>query len=65
MNLEDLDGVTVAYDYAKALTEIDRGYETSHVLTASTEIAHGVAMALLFLCKGLAFRCNTQQQRQR
>jgi hypothetical protein len=27
------------------LTEIDRGYETSHVLTASTEIAHGVAMA--------------------
>jgi hypothetical protein len=36
MNLEDLDGVTVAYDYAKALTEIDRGYETSHVLTAST-----------------------------
>jgi hypothetical protein len=45
MNLEDLDGVTVAYDYAKALTEIDRGYETSHVLTASTEIAHGVAMA--------------------
>jgi hypothetical protein len=45
MNLEDLDGVTVAYDYAQALTEIDRGYETSHVLTASTEIAHGVAMA--------------------
>jgi hypothetical protein len=45
MNLEDLDSVTVAYDYAKALTEIDRGYETPHVLTASTEIAHGVAMA--------------------
>lgn len=45
MNLEDLDGVTVAYDYAKALTEIDRGYETSHALTASTGIAHGVAMA--------------------
>lgn len=44
MNLEDLDGVTVAYDYAKALIEIDRGYETSHVLTA-TDIAHGVAMA--------------------
>lgn len=45
MNLEDIAGVTVGYDYAKALTEIDRGYETSHVLTASTEIAHGVAMA--------------------
>jgi len=45
MNLEDLAGVTVAYDYAKALTEIDRGYEAQHVLTASTEIAQGVAMA--------------------
>ncbi len=45
MNLENLVGVTVAYDYAKALTEIDRGYETRHVLTPSTEIAHGVAMA--------------------
>lgn len=45
LNLEDLAGVTMAFDYAKALTEIDRGYETQHVLTPSTEIAHGVAMA--------------------
>lgn len=37
--------MTVAFDYSKALTEIDRGYETQHVLTPSTEIARGVAMA--------------------
>ncbi len=34
-DLSRLDGVTVAYDYAKALASLDRGYETKQVLTPS------------------------------
>ena len=44
INLERLDGLTVAHDYAQALLELDRGYETSHRLTPTDEHAVGVAM---------------------
>ncbi|MGY2488236.1 hypothetical protein [Cupriavidus sp. CP313] len=43
-DLSHLDGVTVAYDYAQALRDLDRGYETSHHLTPSEGHAVGVAM---------------------
>lgn len=39
-----LDGVTVAYDYAQALLDLDRGYKTSHRLTPSDGHAIGIAM---------------------
>ncbi|WP_024680732.1 hypothetical protein [Pseudomonas syringae] len=39
-----LDGVTVAVDYDQALLELDRGYETSHKLTATKSHVVGVAM---------------------
>lgn len=42
--LKALDGVTVAYDYAAALRELDRGFTTSHVLQPSDGHAIGVAM---------------------
>lgn len=45
IDLERLDGITVATEYAEALANLDRGYETSHKLTPSTEFAWGVAMA--------------------
>jgi hypothetical protein len=45
LNLERLDGITIAFDYAKALAELERGYETKLVLTPSSEFAQGVAMA--------------------
>jgi hypothetical protein len=44
-NLEGLDGITIAFDYPKALAELDRGYETTFVLKPSGEFAQGVAMA--------------------
>lgn len=45
IDLCSLDGVTVALDYPAALAQLDRGYETSHVLTPTTDFATGVAMA--------------------
>jgi hypothetical protein len=44
IDLQELDGVTVAFDYAQALLDFDRGYETSHKLVPSSDIALGVAM---------------------
>lgn len=44
IDLANLDGLTLAGDYAQALAELDRGYETSFVLTPSDDIAIGVAM---------------------
>lgn len=44
IDLDRLDGITVAYDYADALAKLDRGYETTHKLTPSTELAWGIAM---------------------
>lgn len=45
IDLTNLDGVTVAFDYDYALAELDRGYETNDKLTATSDIAIGVAMA--------------------
>ena len=45
IDLTDLDGVTVAFDYDEALAELDRGYETIYKLTATKDVAIGVAMA--------------------
>lgn len=44
IDLSNLDGITVAYDYAQALLDLERGYETSHKLTPSSEMAFGIAM---------------------
>lgn len=44
IDLSSLDGVTVAHDYAQALSELDRGCQTSCNLTPSREMARGVAM---------------------
>lgn len=43
-DLTRLDGVTVAYDYAQALLDLDRGYETTYQLTASDTNVIGIAM---------------------
>lgn len=46
MDLERLDGVTVAVDYPVALAELERGFEATGPLTATNdEIAVGAAMA--------------------
>jgi hypothetical protein len=45
LNLERLDGVTIAFDYPQALADLSRGYETTFVLKPSNEFAQGVAMA--------------------
>jgi hypothetical protein len=45
IDLTNLDGVTVAFDYDEALAELDRGYETNYRLTATKDVAIGVAMA--------------------
>lgn len=52
INLEHLDGLTVAHDYAQALLELDRGYETSHRLTPTDEHAVGVAMTPVVIRDG-------------
>lgn len=45
IDLTNLDGVTIAFDYDEALAELDRGYETTYKLTATKDVAIGVAMA--------------------
>lgn len=45
IDLTNLDGVTVAFDYDNALAELDRGYETNFKLSATKGVAVGVAMA--------------------
>ena len=47
IDLSDLDGITIAVDYHGALANLDRGYPTDHLLTATTEGATGVAMSPL------------------
>ena len=44
INLSGLDGVTIAFDYAQALQELDRGLETEHPLTPTDGDAVGIAM---------------------
>lgn len=45
LNLERLDGVTVAVNYAEALATLDRGFETSVPLQASSDLVRGIGMA--------------------
>ena len=44
IDLAGLDGVTAGGDYAVALAELDRGYESTMVLTPSNDEAIGIAM---------------------
>ncbi len=53
MDLETLDGVTLAYDYTEALAELDRGVESNAVLTASKDWGIGVAMTPAVLREGV------------
>ncbi len=47
IDLSGLDGVTIAFDYAQALRELDRGFETKHQLTPTDGDAFGIAMTPL------------------
>jgi hypothetical protein len=53
MDLETLDGVTLAYDYSQALEELDRGVQTNSVLMASKDWGVGVAMTPAVLREGV------------
>lgn len=53
IDLTNLDGVTVAFDYDDALAQLDRGYETAHTLTATKDAAIGVAMAPTVIRAGM------------
>ena len=56
LNLEKLEGVTIAYDYEQALADLPRGMETKHVLQATRDdIAVGVAMAVPVMRNGKAY----------
>ncbi|WP_313198116.1 hypothetical protein [Rhizobium sp.] len=44
IDISNLDGITIAWDYDKALAELDRGYQSVHVLTRTTDVGTGVAM---------------------
>lgn len=44
LDLSRLDGVTIAYDYALALLNLDRGYKTKFRLTPSDTQVVGIAM---------------------
>lgn len=53
IDLERLDGVTVAYDYDDALSQLDRGYEATKPLTRTAgDQLLGVAMAPAVLREG-------------
>lgn len=43
-DLSSLDGVTVAQDYNQALLELDRGFQTEHLLSPSQGRVIGIAM---------------------
>ena len=65
IDLERLDGITVAFDYASALASIDRGYPNAKVLTPTeTREIIGVAMSVNVLREKVAkahlvFNANT------
>lgn len=44
IDLSQLDGVTLAFDYVQALSNLDRGYESSYQLAPSDRLVVGVAM---------------------
>jgi hypothetical protein len=52
-SLKRLDGVTVAYDYDQALAELDKGFGSQKISTATrNEFAVGIAMAVTVLRNG-------------
>jgi hypothetical protein len=54
INLERLDGITVAFDYDEALAQLDRGYNPSKPLTRTgTDKLVGVAMSPAVLRDGV------------
>lgn len=54
INLERLDGITVAFDYDEALAQLDRGIQASRPLTrTSTKQLVGVAMTPAVLRNGI------------
>src|ERR1700728_2515316 len=53
IDLEHLDGITVADDYPAALRDLDRGFEATRPLTPTTENATGVAMTPAVLRDGV------------
>jgi len=53
INLQRLDGITVAFDYDEALAQLDRGYSASKALTRTgTDKLVGVAMSPAVLRNG-------------
>ena len=44
IDVSNIDGLTLAGDYSKALSELDRGYEAAAPLTPSNDVAIGIAM---------------------
>ena len=53
IDLERLDGITIAYDYEDALAQLDRGYETTRPLTRTADNQLlGVAVAPAVLRDG-------------
>jgi len=53
IDLEGLDGITIATDYAQALGQLNRGYTTSYMLTATNKNGVGVAMTPMVLRNGV------------
>jgi hypothetical protein len=53
IDLTNLDGVTVAFDYDEALAELDRGYQTTHMLRPTKDVAIGVAMSPTVIRNGV------------
>ena len=45
IDISNLDGVTVSFDYEKSLAELDHGYDTDYTLTPTKDVGFGVAMA--------------------
>ncbi len=52
IDLTALDGITIAFDYAQALLDLDRGYDTKHKLTPSEGIVLGAAMTPAVIREG-------------
>jgi hypothetical protein len=56
MNLEKLHQMSIAYEYEKALSDVDQGTKTGHVLTPTKdEFALGIAMAAPILVHNVPY----------
>jgi hypothetical protein len=53
LSLARLDGVTIAYDYARVPAELDRGFVASRPLTPTSDMAVGIAMTPSVLRDGM------------